>query len=199
MSMYKKSIKGRNSQEIGIYVVCDNNQIMREINHMLRRRGMISITDTAGHMHYMIDARTNPALAGERLKEIIDTGILYDGTDSDSLLTVSKLASLIIDEYDFDWMLIGTNMLYETIVRGVISDIGPNGNFKEIYLELASRYGVSTEQVQRNIRYAVRQSALGDSDGKCRQIISYLLGELLLRVEEVSDNQELIRNASQTD
>jgi len=44
-------------KEVGFYVVCSDRMILDKINSMMKNRGFVGISDTAGRLHYMVDAR----------------------------------------------------------------------------------------------------------------------------------------------
>ena len=57
--------------EIGIYIVCDDSNLLLAINQMMRSHGLIAIGDTAGRQHYIIDGRKSHGKAAKKLQDLI--------------------------------------------------------------------------------------------------------------------------------
>jgi hypothetical protein len=55
-------------EEVGFYVVCSDRMILDSINSLMKNRGYIGISDTAGRLHYMVDARSGIRAAVNQLR-----------------------------------------------------------------------------------------------------------------------------------
>lgn len=148
--------------EIGIYIVCDDSKLLGIINQMLRKNGMMSISDTAGRHHFLIDARTNPCLATQCIRKLLLTqpederANLLKPDPSDSPLE-SAIHS-VLDEHGFDKTLIGTSLI--TSLLQYLYVTGVKVHYKKIYAEVGKIYAMSSDQVSRNIRYSLQKSLL---------------------------------------
>ncbi|MCQ2466347.1 MAG: sporulation initiation factor Spo0A C-terminal domain-containing protein [Clostridia bacterium] len=146
--------------EIGIYLVSNDKALLSVVNQLMKKKGLVSVADTAGRQHYVIDARINPMLAARKVEELIfgSDGEAYEEL-SERLGCVDKLDSAIsyvLSEREFDRTLAGTKLISRLLRRLVKT--GETTNFKKLYLEAGKRYDMTPQQVERNIRYAIQKS-----------------------------------------
>lgn len=173
---YSNSLK----DEIGIYLVCNDGSLLSVVNQLMKRKGFVSVSDTAGRQHYIIDARMNPMLAARKFEELVftDDGAGYDYI-SERLGYMDELdsaISIVLSEREFDRTLAGTKLLTK-VLRSLVSN-GETTNFKKLYTEAGKKYDMNSQQVERNIRYAIQKSNVWEEGMKNSKALMLLADEI---------------------
>ncbi len=166
--------------EIGIYIVCDDAKLLGVINQMLRKNGLMSISDTAGRHHFLIDARSNPCFATQCIKKLL---LSQDEEDKANLLNpgpndppLESAINSVLTEHGFDKTLIGTSLMMSLLKYLYVT--GVRVHYKKIYSEVGKIYGMSAGQVERNIRYSLQKSSLWHEGLKNSSAYFILLDEI---------------------
>ncbi|MBO4407646.1 MAG: hypothetical protein J5786_00055 [Clostridiales bacterium] len=146
-------------KDVGLYVVCNDHNIIRDVNKLLGREGILCIRDYSGHTSYMIDARYEPKQAASFIKDMI-----LDNAKNNGEMLLSQdfdfIAKTIFEEYGFDSCLIGTRIINWSVKNIVFLDKALPLTMKALYQEASKCFNMTTEQVERDIRYTVRKSKL---------------------------------------
>lgn len=182
--MYKHIGTENNYTDMGIYIVCDDKQIMTEINKIMREYGLVALADTSGRYRYLIDARKGYHGAEQRLRDLLKYSGLRPLTSSEKRIAAEKNLTLIMDAYHFNWVLVGTNLLYSVIMKYILSETYLTRNTKELYYELGKSFGMSSDQVVRNVRYAIRKSSFGKEGTKVTSTVKYIADMVIARIVE---------------
>ncbi|MCR5617696.1 MAG: hypothetical protein K6F83_05355 [Clostridiales bacterium] len=178
---YAKTIK----DEIGIYIVCDDSNLLITVNQILRKSGMVAISDTAGRQHFLIDARKNRCLATQYIKKL-----LLPSSDSAAVMSENRdqllenTVNSILDSHGFDKTLIGTTLL-SSLLRHIYY-VGVELHYKKIYADIGKIYTMSSGQVERNIRYALQKSNMWYVGLKNAKACLMLLEEVRERFDKMS-------------
>lgn len=139
-------------------VVCSDLSLLENINDLLRQNGVISIEDEDGILHYIVDGRNNRRAVAGKISAISSV----DGTDEqareDAFLDLC--IKNVLREYGFDLSLIGTVIIYRSISACYRRGIPMPPTMKDLYCEIGKDYGLSLEQCERDIRYAISKSGL---------------------------------------
>jgi hypothetical protein len=141
-------------REVGFYVVCSDRMIMDNINTMMKKRGLVGISDTAGRMHYLVDARSGAVSAGGRI-----AGQALKGLDHSSLSNAEVLRGVekVLDGYFLDRVLLGTRIARYMLVQSVRDPSLMSTVTKRLYPMAGDEFGIMPAQVERNLRYAFRK------------------------------------------
>ncbi len=172
--------------ETGIYVVCSDKKLLETINSMLKRQGIVGVTDTVGRTHYLLDARVNPGQAAKHITDFINTNSLvcanFDCDDSENEKAVDRLTKVIIAEtlrgYGFDLSLIGTKAIIVLIKILLKRDNMVSLCAKEMFLMAAEVMGQTYSQIERDIRYAIKKSSYNQYGTKSSNIVRCLVEEV---------------------
>jgi Sporulation initiation factor Spo0A C terminal len=175
----------RAQTEVGFYVVCNDRMILDNINDLLKRKGMVGISDTAGHMHYLVDGRRNiyeaaGHIASEALRAM----------DASTYSGESLMAAIeeIVQRYRLDPSLLGTRILRSMLVLLIGDPSLVTVVTKQLYPLVGKEYGISVAQIERNLRYAmVRTTLHRDGLGNVqiiRRLYDDLVGVLLREKKE---------------
>lgn len=178
--------------ETGIYVVCSDRVLLSTINTMLRRKGVLGVADAEGKMHYLVDARKNPAYAARAINDLVFSDTEEDENDGgsygDRLLprTIKAVIEETLSSYGFDLTLFGTKAMAIIIRKLALRDQTERLSTKQLYNIAAESLDVKYVHVERNIRYAIRKSGY-DIDGvKSMAVIRDLAQQVRRRLERIS-------------
>ena len=170
--------------ETSFYVVCNDKMILDNINHLMNGRGFMGVSDMAGRMHYMIDARKNVYSAVHHILQEVTEGVTVPAM---SIAQTNEEIRQIFLSYKIDIRLIGGRLLRDVLFLTIKSPNILNSISKTLYPIIGKRSGLSIAQVERNIRYVIRKSSLEERGYKNVSAIRFLhdqLMENLLRIEE---------------
>lgn len=177
--------------ETGIYVVCSDRMLLNTINSMLRRKGIIGVADAEGKMHYLVDARRNPAYAARAINNLVFSEMEDDeqggGPLGDQLSpqTVKAVIEETLTTYGFDLTLLGTKAMYIVIKKIALRDQTERLSTKQLFNIAAESLDVKYVHVERNIRYAIKKSGY-DIDGvKSMTIIREMALQVRKRLERI--------------
>ena len=173
--------------EIGIYIVCDDSNLLLAVNQMMRSHGLIAIGDTAGRQHYIIDGRKSHGKAQKKLQDLIfnDRRIGSDRAGGiEDLILLDKAIEAILEKNHFDKTLMGTKLIFQLVK--ILYRHGNMDGIKTLYSEVGNIYYMSPASVQRNVRYAFKQSDLWQEGLKNAQ-------GLIMLCEEISGEIKIAR------
>ncbi|MBR1798222.1 MAG: hypothetical protein IJ757_09490 [Clostridiales bacterium] len=174
----------RRGAETGIYVVCNDNDLLKRINRMLRGRGVIGVSDAEGKFHYLVDGRGNLGNALTQVIGLMEGSADHLATEVPNNLVGSILRSVLI-AYDFDMKLIGTGAIFEIVRRMVIYSDDYFRGVKDLYSIAGNTLHMSYAQIERDVRYAVKRSSLGRQGVKTSVILRTLADEVFDRLERI--------------
>lgn len=164
------------------FLASSERETMRRISEILRRQGYVAVADLDGKTQFFLDPDANPYQA-IRTMEIIRKQRRYSkSTYADTLDSRKRrrIMSNILESFGFNATLSGTELIHTSVL--LLCDdyrlIKPIS--KGLYTVLADQYSMSTKQVERNIRYAIAQSELSESNSVA---LSRLLNEYKLSSE----------------
>lgn len=164
------------------FLASSERETMRRISEILRRQGYVAVADLDGKTQFFLDPDANPYQA-IRTMEIVRKQRRYSkSTYSDTLDSRKRrrIMSSILESFGFNATLSGTELIHTSVL--LLCDdyrlIKPIS--KGLYTVLADQYSMSTKQVERNIRYAIAQSELSESNSVA---LSRLLNEYKLSSE----------------
>ncbi len=172
--------------ETGIYVVCSDRSLMETINRMLKRQGIVGVTDTSGRTHYILDARFNPGSAARQITDFIKnyaiTPMPQDEILPDTPIMPEKLINIVISEtlrsYGFDLSLVGTKAIMVLIVILLKRENLSSLCAKEMFSMAADVLGYTYAQIERDIRYSVKKSQYYQFGSKSSNVVRCLTEEV---------------------
>ena len=175
------------SLETSFYVVCNDKMILENINQLMSGRGYMGVSDMSGRMHYMIDARKNVYSAVHH--------ILQEVTESVNIPSVSNSRTneeikRIFLSYNVDIGLIGGRLLRDVLFLSAKTPNILNTVSKTLYPIIGKRSGLSIAQVERDIRYVLRKSSLGDLGYKNVSAIRFLHDQLMEQLLHIAEKKK---------
>ncbi|MBE7070088.1 MAG: hypothetical protein E7386_06270 [Ruminococcaceae bacterium] len=154
---------------IEMAVVCSDLSLLENINALLGDRGVIGIRDEDGVVHYIIDGRQNRGRASAAVTELV-SGKAKGNVDEEFLDTCIKS---VFREFGLDMSLIGSIILFDAVKALFLSGAKMPVNMKSIYLSAGKSYKMTFSQIERDVRYAVRNSAF--SGMRSRNVLQSLV------------------------
>lgn len=161
---------------IGIYVISSDESLLQNVNRMMKRKGIIGVTDTLGRINYLVDARGGRKQSREDVNSVIFSQVKISN-EYDNLIN-SVLAS-----HGFNLALIGSSIMLYIIRALIANNDNSHSNLKFFASEAADTFNMSANTVKRDVRYAIKNSDYANTSFRTSLII-YLL------VEEVKEAYE---------
>lgn len=147
----------RTDKEVGFYVVCSDRMILDNINTMLKKKGMVGISDTAGRIHYMVDARKNVRTATDHILGEAFRNLDLSSVSNASILEVTEET---LTKNGMDRSLLGTRILRCMLLQSMQDPTLLTVVSKRLYPLVGKEFGISSSQVERNLRYALSRTKL---------------------------------------
>jgi hypothetical protein len=140
-------------------VVCSDLSLLESINTLLRDNGVIAVEDDFGILHYIVDARNNRKEAAGKVTSISSQdGSASERNKEEAFLDVC--IKTVLREYGFDMSLIGSNLIYNAVYSSFRRGVPLPPTMKSLYVESSREYGLSLQQAERDVRYAIMRSSL---------------------------------------
>ena len=101
-------------KEIGFYVVCNDRMILDNINSLMKNKRLIGISDTAGRMHYMIDARAGAYSAVHNITKQAFRKLDHTTVSNSCIL---ETVEAVMTKHNMDRGLLGTRIIRYILVQ----------------------------------------------------------------------------------
>ena len=138
-----------NQGSVEMSVVCSDLSLLENINLLLKQKGVIAVEDEMGRSDRgSVAGRVtaiNPAkTAGQEKQEAY----------------LDLCIKTVLREYGFDMSLIGTMLIYKSVYKSVKRCVPAPATMKSMYIDTGKELGLTVEQSERNVRYAITKSSL---------------------------------------
>lgn len=138
-------------------VVCSDLSLLENINSLLKQKGVITVEDENGTLHYIVDGRNNRQSVAGKVTAINP----IDRTHNEKEEAYIELCiKTVMREYGFDMSLIGAVLIYNSLYFSFKRHIPLPATMKGLYCETGKELGLSYEQAERDVRYAITRSSL---------------------------------------
>jgi hypothetical protein len=138
-------------------VVCSDLSLLENINSLLKQKGVITVEDEYGTLHYIVDGRNNRQSVAGRVTAINPADTAGNAKEEAFLELCIKT---VLREYGFDMSLIGTVLIFNSIFMSFKRCMPLPATMKGLYCETGKEFGLSYEQSERDVRYAITKSSL---------------------------------------
>ena len=165
-------------KDVGLYVFSDNDALMENVNSVLKRKGIIGVTDPTGMVRYYVDGRRNLTKAANQLQHVV-TGFNESLSEQDEFefkQLFDVAAQRVFMRYDIDMSLIGSNIVYIIVHMIVSGGFLTVETLKDMWAAYSEEWLISYSQMVRNIRYALSHSRMGKM--RSRTAIRHLATEV---------------------
>lgn len=174
MRQYANGRAGYNvSKDVGLYVISSDDMLIENVNSVLKRRGIIGVTDAAGSTRYYLDGRRG---LDKTSSDIENAVVSFTNQNGEILEMDRKLydaaAHKVFMSYEIDMTYIGSAILYSSVREVLERGFQVPINLKEMWANQAEEYMMSYGQMVRNIRYALAHSKL--SELRTKMAVRYL-------------------------
>ena len=146
-----------NQGSVEMSVVCSDLSLLESINSLLRQKGVIAVEDESGVLHYIVDGRSDRRSVAGRVTAINPAKTAEQEKQEAYLELCIKT---VLREYGFDMALMGTMLIYKSIYISLKRCMPLPATMKSLYCETGKELGLSLEQSERNVRYAITKSSL---------------------------------------
>lgn len=174
----------------GIYVVCDDDFLLSKINGMLKSKGVIGIADAEGKVHYFVDGRKNLGRTIARIDQIVSDSTAVIRAEIESSSSVAEVIKSLLEFYDFDVTLIGTIAIQEILYRMVTDKAVYYYGIRDLTGIAQDTLRLTYDQVERDIRYAIRKSSFDGMRVKTRVVLRNLADEVFERIEKIQSQEK---------
>ncbi len=154
---------------IEMAVVCSDLSLLESINALLRQSGMIGVRGEDGVVHYIIDGRQNRPRASAAVTALV--GGYPCGKVEEEFLDACLKS--VFREFGLNMSLIGTTVLMDAVKSIYLSGLKVPVSMKTIYMSAARSYKMTFSQIERDVRYAVKNSTF--SGMRTRNIVQSLV------------------------
>ena len=167
------------SKDTGIYVICSDQSLLDKVNKLFRRQGVIGVTDAEGKTHYMVDARRSKNQAARQINEFVNNMREDDEfVDYKDKIAKGNVFDEVVDDiflfYGFDISLLGTQALIILASHMVYMKDERINNVKDFMMIASRALELNYNQLERNIRYAIKKSKFKDMNLRTVVIIRLL-------------------------
>ncbi len=145
------------SSEVEMNIVCSDFSLLENINGMLSHNGVIGVRDGEGKIHYIIDGRRDRQGASHTVTSLVPSPGRADHEDY-----YDVCAKSVFLQFGMNFALIGTVILYDSIKRTIFDGETIPINMKSVYIDAADRLPLTFTQIERDVRYALKQSGLSE-------------------------------------
>ncbi|MCR4775883.1 MAG: sporulation initiation factor Spo0A C-terminal domain-containing protein [Saccharofermentans sp.] len=153
---------------IEMSVVCSDLSLLESINALLGSNGVISIRSEDGVVHYIIDGRQNRQRASAAVTALVSGSA---GNVDDEFFNMCLKS--VFKEFGLDMSLIGSAILFDAVKMIYLTGSKVPLNMKSIYVSAAKSYKMTLTQIERDVRYAVKNSAFAGM--RSRDIVQSLV------------------------
>lgn len=182
--------------ELAFFVAANDRDVLGQINHLMASHGYVGVMDTAGRLHYLVDGRRGTPYASRRILEV--TGrILCDRLEASQPLQqlICRSVDRVLNEHGIRPELKGYRYLRCMLLLIGLDDTKIKPISKKLHPAVAAHFRVRVSQVERDVRYALRETDLYRSGLTPTAVICRLQRDL---VRSVEDQQLLyVQNDSQ--
>lgn len=173
----------KHAKEYGFYIACDDRSILNCVNAMLLNHGMVGISDTDGKTHFLIDGRRGGNYVLQKVKEnVLTLRETFRATGDYEDVLIQQAIERVLDRYVFPRTLMGTELIRFALGKLYKEPKLIKCVSKGLYVVVGEAYQISAQQVERNIRYAVKKSRTIPGTNGLQSVLRFLREEV---VEEV--------------
>lgn len=143
--------------QVEMSVVCSDLSLLENINTLLQKKGVIAVEDEYGVLHYIVDGRSNRYDVPGRVTSINP----HNTTEQEREAAYLELCiKSVLREYGFDMALMGTIIISKALFTAFRNGMPLPTTMKGLYCETGKEFGLSYEQCERDVRYAITRSSL---------------------------------------
>ncbi|MDI9470834.1 MAG: sporulation initiation factor Spo0A C-terminal domain-containing protein [Bacillota bacterium] len=164
------------------YVAASDRDVMRHIDELIRQRGILGVADTAGRMHYLVDARDGLNRGVHRMLSLaFDQGSERVEREHPDPLMLQRVVEETLLAAGMKQRLRGYGILRYLLLQTALDESRLRPLGKGLYPLAAKYYRITTSQVERAIRYVAADAGLRMTN---MELIGRLHSDVMLRLKE---------------
>ena len=145
--------------EYGFFIACDDRSILNCVNSMLLSSGVVGFSGTDGRMHYLIDGRRGRNYAVQKVNEnVLLLKERFQEEDKMEEILISSAIDRVLSRNGFRSNLIGTQLIHFCLMCLYRDPELIKSVSKRLYPMIETPYKMSSQQIERNIRYSITKS-----------------------------------------
>jgi hypothetical protein len=184
---------------LGFYVAASDRELVRQITEMFGRRGYVGVADGFGRMRYLVDGRDGPLTASSRILSTADEVIRRKAEQDERLLPYeSACITAVLDESRLEPSLKGYRFLRFILSLSFRDDSLLRPITKTLYPAVAEHFHTKVDHVERDVRYAIRQSGFHPADVSSGTIICLLHDRVQVLAETMCYRDREARRAEES-
>ncbi len=142
--------------QTSFFIASSDYELLNQVSRLMSRQGVLSMTDTAGRVQYLVDGRKGSPLATRRIMDATRRMMRDSYLSPDDMKPIQTLA---VDEILRRWKLPvklkGFRYLRVLLLLAAGNDYVLRPIGKNLYPVLAEQFNVSYSQIERSIRYCL--------------------------------------------
>jgi hypothetical protein len=147
---------------IGFYIASNDQDLLSHVSRIVNRCGCIGLMDTAGRVQYLVDGRKGSPFAARRIEDTA-SGILSEKNQQSEKLfdCVCESVDQVLAEYSLGSNLKGYRYIRHMLQLSAMDPSLLRPVSKTLYPEVAAYFKVSLSQIERDLRYMIKNSRNG--------------------------------------
>lgn len=151
------------SRDVGLYVISSDDMLIENVNSVLKRKGIIGVTDATGNTRYYLDGRNGITKTSNQIENAVVSFTNQNGERYEmDMKLYDAAAHKVFKSFGVDMCYIGSAILYASVRTVLENGFKMPVNLKSLWAEQSDEFMMSYEQMVRNIRYAISRSKLGN-------------------------------------
>lgn len=146
------------NQSLSFHVAGNNRELLLQIQNIMSSNGYVGMKDAVGRYHYLIDGRKGAPYAAKRIREMAQS-LLGSAISKDTKreLNAEFYVDAVLGCYLFDQSLRGYILLRHILLLITMQPEMMKTMSKDLYPAAARAFSITTQQVERNIRYCLEK------------------------------------------
>lgn len=149
------------AQDVAFHFTSSDRELVDKVSSIMKRNGHLSFSDSMGNEHYLLDGRRGVPFLTKNIDSV--TKRLVSKTKDDYEKTrpyFTAAIDTVLEMSNLPKRLKGYRYVKYMLYRLIEDDSLISPLCKTIYPELCELYNCTSYQVERDIRYAIKQSGL---------------------------------------
>lgn len=186
-------------QATSFYVAADDQDLLRQVNSIMLRHGLVGVFDTAGRVHYLIDGSRGAPYASRKIMEKTGQIVITNNEKVQKLIKcLPPAVNEVLVRYRIKPELKGFRYLRFLILAAGLDEGNLRPISKTLYPLTAEHFRVKVSQVERDIRYALGKTRLKQEGYTATASICRLYDETIQTAVKMAEKEKPLAVAETT-
>jgi hypothetical protein len=178
------------TDRLGFYIASGDQDILSQVNRLMQRSGYVGLMDTAGRFQYLVDGRRGSPLAARRILEAADKILArHEEADRATLACLGRAIDQVLEAHAIRPELKGARFLRYMLLDAGVDETLLRPISKTLFPAVAKHFRVSISQIERDIRYCLRQTDFRRQGLASAATICRLRDEVVRLVSEMREKE----------